>query len=195
MSLEAGNILIFILQMRKLRQWRLNNFTMIIHLGSIRASGQRQGRACVLSRFSHVPLFVPHGLQATRLLCPWDFPGKNTGAGCHTLLQRIFLTQGSNPSLSHLLHWQAGSLPLWPPGEAQFDWKIHPLKWRLFDPAVQIKSLSFHTQFIHLLKKNYLFIRLWRVLVVACKLLALPCGIQFPDQGSNLGPGMGSTES
>ena len=41
----------------------------------------------------------PHGLQPTRLLCPWDFPGKNTGVGCHALLQGIFLTQGSNPSL------------------------------------------------------------------------------------------------
>ena len=29
----------------------------------------------------------PHGLQPTRLLCPWDSPGKNTGAGCHFLLQ------------------------------------------------------------------------------------------------------------
>jgi len=29
-------------------------------------------------------------------LCPWDFPGKNTGMGCHFLLQVIFLTQGSN---------------------------------------------------------------------------------------------------
>ena len=41
------------------------------------------------------------GLQATRLLCPWDFPGKSTGVGCHCLLQRIFLTQGSNPGLPH----------------------------------------------------------------------------------------------
>ena len=29
------------------------------------------------------------------LLCPWDFPGKNTGVGCHSLLQRIFQTEGS----------------------------------------------------------------------------------------------------
>ena len=29
----------------------------------------------------------PHGLQPTRLLCPWDFPGKSTGVGCHFLLQ------------------------------------------------------------------------------------------------------------
>ena len=35
------------------------------------------------------------------LLCPWDFPGKSTGVGCHFLLQRIFLTQGSNPGLLH----------------------------------------------------------------------------------------------
>ena len=27
----------------------------------------------------------PHGLQPTRLLCPWDFPGKSTGVGCHSL--------------------------------------------------------------------------------------------------------------
>ena len=31
-------------------------------------------------------------------LCPWDFPGKNTGAGCGFLLQGFFSTQGSNPS-------------------------------------------------------------------------------------------------
>ena len=36
-------------------------------------------------------------LQPTRLLCPWDFPGKDTGLGCHFLLQGIFPTQGSNP--------------------------------------------------------------------------------------------------
>ena len=41
--------------------------------------------------------------------CLWDFPGKNTGVGCHFLLHGIFLTQGSNLCL---LHWQVGSLPL-----------------------------------------------------------------------------------
>ena len=35
----------------------------------------------------------------TRLLCPWDLPGKNTGVGCHFLLQGIFPTQGVNPGL------------------------------------------------------------------------------------------------
>ena len=41
----------------------------------------------------------PHGLQPTRHLCPWDFPGKDTGVGFHFLLQGIFPTQGSNPGL------------------------------------------------------------------------------------------------
>ena len=35
---------------------------------------------------------------------PWKFSGKNTGVGCHFLLWGIFLTQGSNPRLLHLLH-------------------------------------------------------------------------------------------
>ena len=38
------------------------------------------------------------------------------GVGCHFLLQGIFPTQRSKPRLLHLLHWQAGSLPLAPPG-------------------------------------------------------------------------------
>ena len=49
----------------------------------------------------------PHGLYPIRLLCPWNFPGKNTGVDCHALLQGIFPTQGSN---SHLLHGQVDSL-------------------------------------------------------------------------------------
>ena len=53
----------------------------------------------------------PHGLWATRLLCPWDPLGKNTRMGCHFLLQGTFSTQGLNP---HLLHhrWM---LYQWPP--------------------------------------------------------------------------------
>ena len=43
----------------------------------------------------------PHGLYPTRLLCPWDSPGKNTGVDCHSLPQGIFPTQGSNPGLQH----------------------------------------------------------------------------------------------
>ncbi|CAN0343983.1 unnamed protein product [Rangifer tarandus platyrhynchus] len=40
---------------------------------------------------------------------PWGSPGKNTGVGCHALLQGIFPTQGTNTHLLSLLHWQAVS--------------------------------------------------------------------------------------
>ena len=43
----------------------------------------------------------PHGLQPARLLCPWNSLGKNTRVGCHSLLQEIFPTQGSNPGILH----------------------------------------------------------------------------------------------
>ena len=46
------------------------------------------------------------------LLCPWDFPGKNTGVGCQFFLQGIFQTQGSNARLLHrgwiLDRWATG---------------------------------------------------------------------------------------
>ena len=42
-----------------------------------------------------------HGVYPTRLLCPWDFPGKNTGVGFHFLLLWIFLTGELNGGLLH----------------------------------------------------------------------------------------------
>ena len=36
----------------------------------------------------------PHGLQPTRLLHPWDFPGKSTGVGCHCLLHPLIIIKG-----------------------------------------------------------------------------------------------------
>ena len=54
----------------------------------------------------------PCGLLPTRLLCPWNFPVRNTRVGCPFLLQGILPTQGSNLPLLRLVHWQVGSLPL-----------------------------------------------------------------------------------
>ena len=47
------------------------------------------------------PSLRPHRLYPTRLLCPWSSPGKNTGVGCHFLLQGIYATQELNPALLH----------------------------------------------------------------------------------------------
>ena len=77
---------------------------------------------------SFLTLLWAPGLQPARLLCPRDSPGKKTGVGCHALLRGIFLTQGSNPCLLCLLHWQAGSLPLAPPGKPCLNRKIWPQK-------------------------------------------------------------------
>ena len=61
---------------------------------------QSQMLACVRAQsLQSCPTLRPHGLQPTRLLCPWDSPGKDTGVGSQALLQGIFPTQGSNPGL------------------------------------------------------------------------------------------------
>ena len=84
------------------------------HLGNPMDRGHWWASLCVLSCFSHVwpccsspPSSSVHGI----------IPGKNTGVDCHALLQGIFPTQGLNPHLLHLLHQQAGCLPLVPPGK------------------------------------------------------------------------------
>ena len=66
---------------------------------------------CTRAQPLRVRLSTTRGLQPSRLLCPWDSPGKNTGVGGRSLLQGILLTQGPNPSLHCLLPWQVGSNP------------------------------------------------------------------------------------
>ena len=68
---------------------------------------------CVQSCFSHVQLFVTLWTAlSARFFCPWGCPGRNTGVGCHALLQGIFPTQGSNACFFCFLHWEGGPLPL-----------------------------------------------------------------------------------
>ena len=77
------------------------------------------GKGYVLVAQLCLTLCDPHGVEPARLLHPCDFLGKNTGVGCHFLLQDIFLTQGSNPGLQlckqtlyHLSH-QGSPKCLW----------------------------------------------------------------------------------
>ena len=74
--------------------------------------------ACVVSCFSHVWLCDPVGDSPPGFSVHEISPNKNTGVGCHALLQRIFPTQRLNPCLLHLLHGQVDSLPLAPPGNS-----------------------------------------------------------------------------
>ena len=72
---------------------------------------------CVLSRSVMSDSLWSQGLQPARLICPWNFPGKNTRVGCHFQLPWIFLTQGLNPCLLCPMPWQVDSLPPAPPGK------------------------------------------------------------------------------
>ena len=77
---------------------------------------------CVLAKslLSCLPLCDPMDpMEPTRLLCPWNYPGKNSGEGSHSLVQGTFPTQGSNLHLLWLLHcrqiiyhWATKEVPL-----------------------------------------------------------------------------------
>ena len=53
----------------------------------------------------------PHRLQPTRLLCPWDFPGKSTGVGCHWLLPRRMLITLIIQDIFLLITYQNVNIP------------------------------------------------------------------------------------
>ena len=78
---------------------------------------------------SPVWLFAIPWTVAHQVPCPWNCPGKNTATSCleycsayYFLLQGIFLPQGSNLYLLHLLHWHADSLPLEPSRKPQVSY-------------------------------------------------------------------------
>ena len=70
-------------------------------LANVQTGFRKSYCLCCLVTKSCLTLLQPAALWPTRLLCPWDFPGKNTGVGCHFLFQGIFLTWGSNMGLLH----------------------------------------------------------------------------------------------
>ena len=79
--------------------------------------GGTQRHACLVTQSCPTLCDPMDCMQPTRLLCPWDSPGENTGVGFHSLLQGIFLTEGSNLPLSCLVRWQVDSLSSGPPGK------------------------------------------------------------------------------
>ena len=78
---------------------------------------------CVLSCFSRVQLFATLWTVACQAPLSMGYPRQEYLGGLHALLQGIFPPQGSKSHLMSLLHWQAGSLPLAPPGKPL----IHPV--------------------------------------------------------------------
>ena len=98
-------------------------------------------RRSVMSLFE-TPWTVAH--QA-----PWNSPGKNTGVGCHALLQGIFLTQGSNPGLLHfgkiLYHLSHQGSPVSEKGITNKGWGRNCIR---IESEVLIQICRF-TDFLH----------------------------------------------
>ena len=106
---DKNGVLLIIISFTMLQHNALYNFTISALIYSV---------CCCLLTMSCLTLLGPQGRQPTRLLCLWDFLGKNTGVGCHCLLQRIFPgIETTSPA------WQADSLPLTHRGSP-----IHPIK-------------------------------------------------------------------
>ena len=103
----------------------------------------KKGCVCVLHCSVMSSSLWSHGLRPTRVLCPWNFTGKNTGVGYLFLLQVISLTLGSN-GISYvscigrwiLYHWHhLGSL----------SWGLHsfsfpPVTWVWANPERQWRT-------------------------------------------------------
>ena len=95
----------------------------------------------------------PYGLEPIRLLCPWDFPGKNTGGGCHALLQSIFTTQGSYAScigrrvLYHQCHLGSPFFCIWISNCPNLVEKPFLPPTELSWPACQNSTINMRTYF------------------------------------------------
>ena len=89
----------------------------------------------------------PHRWQPTRLLCPWDSPGKNTGVGCHFLLQCMKVKSESEvsqscPTLSDPMDWS-------PPGSSIHGiFQARVLEWRTIAFSIYIYIYSYPSWFI-----------------------------------------------
>ena len=108
---------------------------------------------CVCVNHSVVSISLrSYGLLPTRLLRPWNSPGKNTEVDCHSLLQRILPTQGSKPGLL-----QAGRFfTVWATG---WDWRSNDNR-HLFGENLVISALHLlcHFMFTHLWEKIFYFV-------------------------------------
>ena len=121
----------------------------------------------------------PRGLWLARLLCPWNFPGKNTGVGFHFLLQGIFPPRGqihvsftSKHILYHCASWEApraGSSPNLSCTVSERDWHIcrrqrrikpqHTRKWSGDDGTVEEEKFSMVGDKYILMMARMIFLR------------------------------------
>ena len=122
MEAGEGTRSIFLLRVSlKTSPWRHDNMKLsdlLFYTAFVTVTNKYHFQCCVCAQLlSFVLLFLTLRTVPCRLLCPWDFPD-NTGAGCHLLLQGVFLwlLQGSNLWLLNcrqiLYHWAFGETPI-----------------------------------------------------------------------------------
>ena len=123
-----------------------------------------------------------------------DSPGKNTGVGCHALFQGIFPTQGLNPCLFCLLHWQVSSLPLVLPRDPIMSQALCQFfTWTFLDPynrltkiPLQIRKLKPRNQFAQSQRKQsqkWGRARTWTQLCLTPKSVFLTINALGPQRG------------
>ena len=99
----------------------------------------------LLSRFSHIQPVRPHRWQPTRLPCPWDSPGKNTGVGCHFLPQCMKVKSESEVAQSYLTLRDPTDCSL-PGSSIHGIFQARVLEW----VAIAFSALMFHIKYIYI---------------------------------------------
>ena len=125
---------------------------------------------CVLG---HVWLCVAPWTVDRQGHCLRNFSGKNTGVRCHFLLQGIFLTQGLNPHLLRLLHWQADSWASVPPGTPNPDHSLWHLPSAFTCPHVGPCCMLTEQAFVDMLNNS------WTITKSSCLVSVLPVCCMF----------------
>ena len=127
---------------------------------------------CAYARSVMPDSATPWTVPSPRLFCPWDFPGKNTGLGCHFLHQGNFSTPGQNPHLLHLLHWHVGSLPLSHLGNHMYIY-THTSVTSILDciaPERAVLSILLTTAMPDIQNKlNKCLLNAWKFLSLSCE--------------------------
>ena len=139
----------------------------------------------------------PMDCSITRFLCPWDFPGKNTGVGCHFLLQEIFPTQGLNPGLPHCRQTlyrlsQQGSINRHNPDNGNLTISLKftckNVKDILFDPECLLQRFDFTKKFTQV--QNGLYTKYLYSFILKSKILEISlrfCNSRLRDMTVNTG--------
>ena len=143
----------------------------------------------------------PHRGQPTRLLCPWDSPGRNTGVGCHFLLQCMKVKSESEvaqlcptlsdpwtrayqapPSMgfSRQEYWSGVPLPS-PSSKSRHHYLVYDLIRKAFTPS--LISMTFLVQFLQMtfnrLSKSLSFPCFWSVFIMKCVALCQMCFVHL----------------